>query len=225
MRKLLIDNGFVYKVSAVRRLFRRETDGIEFIFSKIYRNKGWGGDESVSGPGSTLARTQVIREKLPALIRKIGAESLLDAACGDFNWMQHVDLEGARYLGAEVVPEIVELNRGRYESESRKFVLLDITRDELPASDLIFCRDCFIHLSNAHIHDALANFKRSECKFLIATTHVSVKKNRDIATGGWRSVNLTIPPFSLPQPIDVIVENTDTGKCLGLWRLDDLRNP
>ena len=224
MRKLLIDNGFVYKVSAVRRLFRRETDGIEFIFSKIYRNKGWGGDESVSGPGSTLARTQVIREKLPALIRKIGAESLLDAACGDFNWMQHVDLEGARYLGAEVVPEIVELNRGRYETESRKFVLLDITRDELPANDLILCRDCFIHLSNAHIHDALANFKRSECKFLIATTHVSVKKNRDIATGGWRSVNLMIPPFSLPQPIDVIVENTDTGKCLGLWRLDDLRN-
>jgi len=224
MPKLSIAAGFARKMSAVRGMFRPESRSIESIFRAVYRNNSWGDEESVSGPGSALARTQVIREKLPSLIRKIGVESLLDVACGDFNWLQHADLSILRYIGADVVPEIIELNRCRYASKFRTFEVLDITRDVLPASDAILCRDCLIHLSFAHIHDALSNFKKSECKFLMTTTHTSVKKNRDIASGGWRSVNLTIPPFSFPQPIDVIVENPDTGKCLGLWRLDDLRN-
>src|SRR4051812_19402296 len=67
---------------------------LEIIFSGIYRNNSWGDPESVSGRGSTLARTEVMRKTLPILLANVRAKSLLDAPCGDFNWMQHVDLGG-----------------------------------------------------------------------------------------------------------------------------------
>src|SRR4051812_27850000 len=68
--------------------------GLDAVFSDIYRNNSWGDAESVSGRGSTLARTEVIRRSLPGLLESVGARSLLDAPCGDFNWMRHVELAG-----------------------------------------------------------------------------------------------------------------------------------
>jgi hypothetical protein len=46
-----------------------------------------------------------------------------------------------------------------------------------------------------------------------------VRENADVETGGWRSLNLELPPFSLPRPERLIVEDAGAGKCLGLWRL------
>ena len=197
---------------------------IESIFTTIYQNNEWHDAESVSGPGSSLKRTCVIRDELPRFLRTFGARSLLDAPCGDFNWMQHVNLEGVHYIGGDVVPDLIEQNRRKHGNRHRTFVLLDITKDVLPRTDAILCRDCFIHFSFAHIDAAIANFKRSDCEFLLATTHVNVSVNQDITTGDWRSINLTVPPFNLPQPIGLMVENAETGKCLGLWRIADLGN-
>src|SRR5688500_14681641 len=156
----------------VRSVFTRtgrETN--ETLFSRIHQENLWENSESVSGRGSTVARTEVIRRELASLLEELGARSLFDAACGDFNWMQHVALPGVDYMGADVVPELVACNRSLYEGGQRSFVVLDITRDQLPAVDVILCRDCLIHLSNADINNAIANFKRSKSTFLLATTH------------------------------------------------------
>ena len=88
---------------------------------------------------------------------------------------------------------------------------------------MILCRDCFIHLSFRDINAAVANFKRSGARFLLATTHVNVAENEDMRTGDWRSVNLQSPPFNFPQPRQSIVEDAALGKCLGLWSLDELQ--
>src|SRR2546426_12003393 len=141
---------------------------IESIFTTIYRNNEWRDAESVSGPGSSLTRTCVIRDELPGLLRTFGARSLLDAPCGDFNWMRHVNLEGVRYIGGDVVPDLIEQNRLKHGNQHRTFILLDITKDVLPRTDAILCRDCFIHFSFAHILAAIANFKRSDFEFLLA---------------------------------------------------------
>jgi SAM-dependent methyltransferase len=194
--------------------------GMGGIFSDIYRNNLWGDPESVSGRGSTLARTEAIRHALPALLASVGARSLLDAPCGDFNWMRYVELGGVEYTGADVVPEMIEGHRRRYGGPGRTFVVADVTRDSLPRADVILCRDCFIHLSFRDINAALANFRRSGSRFLLATTHFNVAENEDISTGGWRSVNLQSPPFNFPQPQQLIVEDAELGKGLGLWRLD-----
>lgn len=210
------------------RIYRRvrgagaREESLEAVFSDIYRNNLWENSESVSGRGSTLARTAVIREALPRLLGDLGARSLLDAPCGDFNWMRHVALEGVGYTGADVVPELIERNRREYGRAGREFVLLDITRDVPPRADVILCRDCLIHLSFADARRTVANFKRSGSRFLLATTHTKVSENADAPTGGWRSLNLGLPPFDFPPPLRLLTEDEELGKCLGLWRLEDL---
>ena len=209
----------------IRRLGRTllfPSPGIEQVFSDIYRNNSWADPESVSGRGSTLARTTVIRSELPALLAELGARSLLDAPCGDFNWMRHVDLGRIDYTGADVVPELIAQNRSRYGSAGRHFVVLDITKDEVPRADLILCRDCFIHLSFKHTRAAVDNFKRSGSTLLLATTHANARENTDIESGGGHFVNLRLPPFNFPEPLRLITEDPELGKCLGLWRLKDL---
>ena len=44
----------------------------------------------------------------------------------------------------------------------------------------------------------------------------------------WRSINLTQPPFNLPQPIELyneskLVKNKVLNKYLGLWELSKLK--
>ena len=206
---------------ASRSLYARPPD-MEAIFSDIYRNNLWADPESVSGRGSTLGRTEAIRRELPALLESVGAKSLLDAPCGDFNWMQHVALGNIEYIGADVVPELIERNRQIASGRGKTFVVLNITHDRLPEVDVIMCRDCLIHFSFKDIRAAIANFKRSNSGFLLATTHINVSENQEIETGGWRSVNLQLPPFNFPQPERFIMEDPELGKCLGLWKLEDL---
>jgi hypothetical protein len=214
------------------RIYRRFRDAVqtigsraprmEDIFSDIYRNNAWEDPESVSGHGSTLARTEVIRSELPNLLESVGARSLLDAPCGDFKWLQHVGLGEIEYTGADVVTELIERNRKLYGGARRSFVVLDITSDRLPKADVILCRDCFIHLSYEHIRVAVANFKASGSAFLLTTTQETVWENTDTETGGWRPLNLRLPPFNFPEPLRLITENEDHGKCLGMWSLEQL---
>jgi SAM-dependent methyltransferase len=211
--------GGVVAYRKVRGAFGLRPGTARAVFTNIYRHNGWGNPESVSGRGSTLAHTEVVRRELPRLLRELGARSLLDAPCGDFNWMRHVELDGVSYVGADVVPEMIKRNRREYGRAGRRFVVLDVTRDRLPRSDVILCRDCFIHLSFEHTLAALDNFRRSGSRYLLATTHTNIRQNTDIETGGWRSLNLELPPFNLPPPERLILEHAWVAKCLGLWRL------
>jgi hypothetical protein len=210
------------RVRSVQRVLNLGTPSIEQIFSNIYRNNSWADPESVSGHGSTLGRTAVIREALPAMLKDVEAKSLLDAACGDFNWMQHVDLANIQYLGVDVVPELIANNQRAYGNTRRNFLVIDLTKNDVPRADVILCRDCFIHLSFKHARAMIANFKRSGSKYLIATTHVHVSKNTDIESGGWRSVNIQLSPYNFPSPLQLIVEAPELGKALGMWPLQEL---
>lgn len=195
------------------------------VFTEHYQKNGWGCGESVSGEGSTIEQTAVIRESLPNIIRDFQIESLLDIPCGDFNWMKLLELP-VRYTGADIVGEIIAKNQRRFGNFARSFVRLDLTVDALPTADLILCRDCLFHLSYNHISQALSNIKRSGSRFLLTTTNTRLNQNKNIVTGEWRRLNLQLPPFSLPTPLLLIDEkcpNTASpDKHLGLWRISDL---
>ena len=207
------------RVRRVQRVLNLGTPSIEQIFSNIFSNNLWDDPESVSGRGSTLARTVVIRKTLPTMLKDVGAKSLLDAACGDFNWMQHVDLGDVQYLGVDVVPELIAHNQRRYGNTNRNFVAMDLTKANVPKVDVILCRDVFIHLSFKHARAVIGNLKRTGSEYLIATTHTHVSKNTDIESGGWRSVNLQLLPYNFPSPLQLVMESAELGKVLGLWRL------
>lgn len=198
---------------------------IRAAFTQHYRLKDWMEPETVSGRGSTLQTTATIRRELPALFEELGIRSVLDAGCGDFHWFQAMEVELDRYLGVEVVEELAALNQERFGSPRREFVSLDVTRDDLPRVDLIFCRDCLVHLKNRQIRAALRNFRRSGSSYLLTTTFTGDHPNEDAPLGGWRPVNLERPPFALGPPLRLISERDTVedpqylDKSLGLWAL------
>ena len=194
-------------------------------FTRIFTANEWRDSESKSGTGSNLEQTAVLRERLPALLAELGIRTLLDIPCGDFYWMQHMDLPLERYIGADIVTELVDSNRSRHASSVREFVRLDLVKDSLPKVDLVFCRDCLVHLSNENIRKAVANIKRSGSRYLLTTGFSELKENVDILNGNWRRLNLTLAPFFFPPPSLIVCEECteENGafhdKCLFLWEL------
>jgi len=205
------------------------TQNAREVFSDIHRRRAWGGCESVSGPGSGIIRTSAFRDQLPRLLEELRVRTLLDAGCGDFNWLKEVKLDLESYIGVDIVDEIVSELRRKYANEHRRFLNLNIISDKLPPVDLILCRDCLVHLSFSQIFATLRNFKRSNSKYLLATTFTRFVDNADIAMGEWRPINLQEPPFSLPAPLKLIDEKRGesgedySDKHLGLWELKDTK--
>jgi len=153
---------------------------------------------------------------------------LLDCPCGDFYWLQHSKLDIEEYIGVDIVQKIIKLNQQKYGNKCYKFKKLDIEKDALPKADMILCRDCLVHFSFKDILSTIKNFKRSSSRFILTTTFPKRLSNIDIDTGGWRTLNLQLPPLNFPRPIKLInekcdeVEGTYSDKSLGLWRLEDI---
>ena len=196
-------------------------------FQTIYQERFWSG-ASASGPGSSLEQTTKIRARLPGLLQDLGVKILLDAPCGDFFWMKHVDLGAANYIGGDIVPEIIEDNQQKYGSPNRRFEVVDLVASPLPDADLLLCRDVLVHLSYEDINKALKNLCDSNIKWLL-TTHFPEHQNEDNPSGLWRPINLRDKPFSLPVPTELIDDTPNEesfshpDKTLGLWAVSDLR--
>jgi SAM-dependent methyltransferase len=199
------------------------------IFAQYARSNKWGDKNSLSGKGSNLEATAEVRKLLPPLLRELGAKSMLDVPCGDFFWMQHVDLTGIDYLGGDIVPGLIDANRRAHARPGVAFEVVDLIRGPVPKADVIFVRDCLVHLSNDHVRDALANIAQSGATWLLSTTFPDVCANEDIATGEWRAIDLTKPPFNLPEPERLLQEGQAHlkgqrgNKTLGLWRISAIK--
>jgi hypothetical protein len=211
-----------------QRILGRSSRSHETIFTEqLYQGNLWPIRESISGPGSDLAYTKPIRKELPILAADLGVSSILDIPCGDFNWMRTINFGSCKYIGAEIVEELVSRNNQQYASNGRKFIKLNIVNDELPTVDLVLCRDLFVHLPYGDIVKALNNIRKSRSKYFLTTSHLLTTKNRDILAGQYRAINLLLPPFSFPAPIRIIYEDvpedyTNTGKTLSLWKVSDI---
>lgn len=139
--------------------------------------------------------------------------------------MKLIDLN-VNYIGADIVPELIAKNQAQYRNLRRSFMKLDLIKDSLPQSDLVFCRDCLVHLSFSHIFSSLKNIKASGSMYILTTTFTSRGNNEDMPTSKWRTINLQKPSFNFPQPISLIDEKCPVkgfkDKHLGLWRIDDI---
>ena len=202
---------------------------VEDVFRTAITENKWGFNDSVSGGGSDLRQTQAIRERLPTLWSDFDIGAILDLPCGDFYWMQQVPMDDIRYIGADILSELVEQNNQLYGRPNVAFRKLNLLEDALPKVDLILCRDCLVHFSYRHIEAALRNICDSGSIYLLTTTFPARRKNHDIATGQFRPINLQARPLSLPVPILMINEGCTErdgsyqDKSLGLWRVSDVR--
>jgi SAM-dependent methyltransferase len=198
------------------------------IFKHIVKENIWKESESVSGPGSSLEQTLEIRNYIPDLLKNFQISSMLDIPCGDFNWMQLVNLGNTEYVGADIVQNLITENNRKYRSATREFLRLDLINDDLGKFDLIFCRDCLVHFSYHDIMEALQNFKRSKSTYLMTTTFTEEKENKDIPTGGWRPLNFEKEPFKFGKPLYLLNEKCTekngvfADKSLGLWKINTI---
>lgn len=194
-----------------------------FIFSEIYKKNLWKSQESRSGEGSELSQTKNLIEILPSMLEQFQIKTIIDAPCGDFNWMKHVPLNrDLHYIGLDIVPELINDNQKKYGNSQYRFQLADLTKNQLPKAELLFCRDCLFHLSYKDIYLVLNNFVQSDIPFLLTTTHLNTSnfKNSDIQTGSFRQIDLFSEPFFLPSNVHFRIEDfvaPATPREMCLW--------
>lgn len=199
-------------------------------FTRIYLGGRFRGRESKSGAGSNLLETEVIRRELPLLVKQFGVRTFLDAPCGDWYWMRAVDLGVENYIGADIVEELIAINTKNFGGVGHEFRCLDLAADPLPRADMIFSRDCLVHLRYADALRVLANFRRSGATYLLTTTFPNTQSNVELSGAAkfWRPLNLEHAPFNFPRPIMYINENCKenggkySDKSLGLWELQNI---
>lgn len=220
-----------------------QTNAIESVykqvFSNIYRDYGFGGDESHSGPGSTLEETKNLRESIVKLAKEKGIKTIVDIPCGDFNWMKEIVFRFERYSGGDIVPECIRENNEKYSNSRIKFFEHNILTDPIPDGDLLIVRDIIGHFPINDGKKIVENILKSNCKYLLSTTWYNINDktyyqrhdNRGADYGNFYPVNLMSEPFNLPDPEtyiveDVVVDGYDDGnrKVLGFWNLEKIKN-
>jgi hypothetical protein len=221
---------FIYinniKNKLIKNKYNKPIQKLNFI--NIFNDNKFGGTESVSGSGSTLFATRILRRKLSIFLNDHKIFSIIDIPCGDFNWMYKTNLNNINYIGSDIVDDIIKRNQFLYGNQQFKFITIDILNGSIPQIDCILCRDCFVHLPFKDIILAIKNFKKSLSKWLLATTFINITENIDLDNNGWRPLNLCIEPFNFPKPIDFLNEKSFEGggiysdKSLGLWLLDTI---
>lgn len=198
------------------------------IFTEYFKNNTWQGKESVSGPGSDYEQTKYLIPELQILINSLEIKTMLDAPCGDFNWMKRLDLSKVKYFGADIVEELIDKNNRRYKQKNISFSVIDIVKDKIPTVDLVMVRDCFVHLPNSDIMKALNNIKKSGSKYLLTTNFFwkNMPVNKDIKVGDWRRIDLTSAPFYFKHPEQIIIEGNiqsyDRDKTMSLWLVEEI---
>lgn len=201
------------------------------VFTEVFDKKIWGDIETVSGPGSMIEYTANLRKELPGLLAKFGIASVLDAPCGDMNWMRLVLAENPslQYTGGDIVKGLVEQNARNYAGPNVRLVELDITRDALPKADMMICRDCLFHLPQQKIFDFIDNFRNSDVEYLLTTSYITDGNfNTDIHTGFFFPINLLHAPYNFPSETLYAIDDWIEGhhpRRMYLWRRSQIPAP
>jgi hypothetical protein len=183
-----------------------------------FEDRSWanGGRNPRSGRGSNMRWTKGIREALPRLFETYGVKVFLDAPCGDWFWMHHVDLGAVTYIGGDIAKGLVEEIRAEHGRKGVTFRHMDVTSDKLPKADMMMCRDCLFHLNFAMRWAFYENFAKSGIPYLLSTINYNAE-NRDLTGPGWEPYNPHLAPFELAEPLELIQER-GAGDLGASWR-------
>lgn len=163
-------------------------------FTLAYKTGQW---HHGSGSGSSPANTRLYRAFLARYMREHEIRSVLDIGCGDWQFSRLIDWTGIRYLGVDVVPEIMLRNQvrfGRYPSPV--FGCGDVLNGyRMPDADLILCKDLLQHWPDPAIHEL---GRRLTGRRALLTYDLGTGPHEDTITGEYRPLDLTVSPFSWP---------------------------
>lgn len=175
---------------------------------QVYAMKLWGDNNSdfYSGEGSHLP--EIVEPYITAVINFLTSFKkplkVCDLGCGDFNIGKELVQYSKKYIGIDIVADLIEFNKKKFKANNLEFYCLDIAIDELPSADCAILRQVLQHLSNAEIKNITDKLKAF--KYVILTEHIpkgDFTPNKDIISGqGIRlkkqsGVDLLAPPFNI----------------------------
>ena len=181
---------------------------------------------SPNGPGASLSLTGDLRAALPPLWARHHIRSVLDVACGDWNWMRFVDLSGLTdYVGWDIDGELISRCQQRAaaamtEHPSRAaryphtgFEVRNVADSDFPTVDCILARHILIHFPNDYITAILDRMRAGNATYLLASNFPTATNDfvYDPTRYSWMGymehpVNLEAPPFNLATKLDAIPE-------------------
>lgn len=174
---------------------------------QVYEMRLWGDNNAAfySGEGSHLPEivdpyVAVVTSFLKSFKNPL---RVCDLGCGDFNVGKELVRHTKKYIGVDIVSELIAYNKQKFKQENLAFQCLDIAVDELPSADCAIVRQVLQHLSNNEVQQILR--KLSNFRYLIMTEHLPIGHfipNKDIISGqGIRlkkqsGLDLLAPPFN-----------------------------
>lgn len=173
------------------------------VFEHIYEAGVWGTNdagEGTSGSGSTLESTAVYRAFLQAFMKEHDIHSVVDAGCGDWEFSSKIDWRGIDYKGFDIAHQVVEHDKKLYTKPNIHFFEADIVETDLPKADLLISKHVLQHLPNASVKKFLEKQlpKYKHVLIMSGVHHVTFAgENTDISPGGYRTLDLTAPPFNV----------------------------
>jgi SAM-dependent methyltransferase len=170
---------------------------VEKTFAEIYGRGGWGVG---SGPGSQPRSLDPYRNALEHLFRRLRPRTVLDVGCGFFEPYASMCWGDVTYVGVDVVPDVVERNRSRYSTPTRRFIHADATdRVALPGwrFDVVLVKDVLQHWSLSRIIPFM-RFLETFPHVVITNSTNGVRENWDIPDGQFRGLDVRLPPINLP---------------------------
>lgn len=220
-------------------------------FNNIYAKDIW---THGSGPGSTVDATKATRQIISAVLGHIAQQkkqegktaiNMLDAPCGDMQWMPRTwkESEAARngvvlnYHGADVSTVVLNKDQEAFDNGTLfvdqvdrsklnvEFSQIDLSTDRIGAYDLIFMKDVLGHLHMGDIHKVLDNVRASGSKYLLTTTHKNFT-NVEISEGMFwygRKVNVLGDPYNMPGAVCWEPQDSDASQQSAFMVLLDLR--
>lgn len=192
---------------------------------QVYSMKLWGSNNSdfYSGDGSHLP--EIVDPYLNVLTKFLTSFknplAVCDLGCGDFNIGKELIQYADKYIGVDIVADLIDYNKEKFKANNLEFHCLDIAKDELPNGDCVILRQVLQHLSNTEIKSITEKLK--VFKYVILTEHIPKGEfipNKDIISGqGIRikkqsGVNLLMSPFNLKvkEETELISTSLENGK-------------
>lgn len=163
-------------MNRLRRILNKlkKNQDVATTFKNIYSDKRWGGTEEEkfnSGAGSEDSISIRFIEFATKYIAENNIKSIVDLGCGDFRvGSKMVSPTVEKYIGIDVVEELINHHQNTYGSEIISFNCLDIINDELPEAELCVIRQVLQHLSNQQVAEILVKVRKY--KYLIICDHI-----------------------------------------------------
>lgn len=195
-----------------------EANDRKSIFQQTYAHQRWGHDNQsrfFSGVGSRGAPadiyvTSLLHELAVLRAHKEQPLAIVDLGCGDYAIGQKIMHESPdRYLGCDIVPELIDYNKIKFGSDRISFLVLDAVADDLPQGDVYLVRQVLQHLSNKEIQTLINKLPRHAAIYITEgypreavgpinpDQPASHEVRFDWRTGRGRGVELDQPPYNL----------------------------